>query len=116
MMKTDNQDIRRKSYAMSNFIVTFNNPAHLMDSIVYLRELGLVEKFWERIGYVCQMFVVDATQRKAEDDAPTIVLTFFPDSPTRPSFAWGAKRQGGKQYFNGAMLFNEEDKNWSIHT
>lgn len=132
-MDTRYQDLHRQMrYPGTSLTFMFSNPAHLADSLAYVRKINKEKEFLEGINRVCLLFAHDAAPGTAFNGGPegpeparpggVIRVTFRPDTPRAPSFAWIAQRipdQPGAapiMLLHGGLIYWSDDHTWSVHT
>lgn len=132
-MDTPFQDLHRlMGYPGASLTILFTNPAHLADSLAYVRTIGKETEFLAAINGVCRLFWHDAAPRKEFTGGPegvepavpggVIRVTFAPDTPRAPSFAWRAERildqPGAKNIMllHGGLIYWIDSHTWSVHT
>jgi hypothetical protein len=133
MMDTAYQDLHRTmGYPGASLTILFTSPAHLADSLAYVRKIQKEQEFLNAINRVCLLFWHDAAPRLAFTGGPdgpepavpggVIRVTFAPDTPRAPSFVWRAERivdkPGAKNIMllHGGLIYWQNNDTWSVHT
>lgn len=132
-MDTTYQDLHRSlGYPGASLTIMFSSPAHLADSLAYVRKIGHEQDFLNAINRVCLLFWHDAAphllyasqpeQKVKANPGGVVRVTFRPDTPRAPSFAWHAERvpdlPGAKtiSLLHGGLIYWQQDHTWSVHT
>jgi hypothetical protein len=122
-MDTPYQDLHRKmGYPGNSLSFMFTSPAHLADSIAYVRKIGKEKEFLEALNRVGLMFAHDAAPSNPNGPGGVIRVRFGPDTPRAPSFVWIAERIPDRpgaapvMLLHGGLIYWRDDHTWSVHT